>query len=414
MKTIELIGQKAKRAGRILATSKGEEKNKALEAIASALRQNTSAILKANKLDLENGRAAGFTDALLDRLALDEDRVESMAKGVEEIAMADDPVGKVLWGSTRPNGLKIQKVSVPLGVVAVIYEARPNVSSDAAALCLKAGNAVVLRGGKEAINSNKAIVDILRQALKGAGLPIDCLQLVEDTSRESANALMKSDRYIDVLIPRGGAGLIKAVKENSTIPVIETGMGNCHTYIEKSADLDMALEIVLNAKTSRPSVCNACETLLLDRHIAKAALPPLYQALSAASVTLKGDESTKAILPEILQAGEDDWGREYLDLTLSVKIVKGIDEAIDHISQYGTGHSEAIITSNYGASEKFLNQVDAAAVYVNASTRFTDGGEFGFGAEIGISTQKLHARGPLGLADLTSQKYLIYGQGQIR
>ncbi|NLP48960.1 MAG: glutamate-5-semialdehyde dehydrogenase [Clostridiales bacterium] len=414
MKTIELIGQKAKRAGRILATSKGEEKNKALEAIASALRQNTSAILKANKLDLENGRAAGLTDALLDRLALDEDRVESMAKGVEEIAMADDPVGKVLWGSTRPNGLKIQKVSVPLGVVAVIYEARPNVSSDAAALCLKAGNAVVLRGGKEAINSNKAIVDILRQALKGAGLPIDCLQLVEDTSRESANALMKSDRYIDVLIPRGGAGLIKAVKENSTIPVIETGMGNCHTYIEKSADLDMALEIVLNAKTSRPSVCNACETLLLDRHIAKAALPPLYQALSAASVTLKGDESTKAILPEILQAGEDDWGREYLDLTLSVKIVKGIDEAIDHISQYGTGHSEAIITSNYGASEKFLNQVDAAAVYVNASTRFTDGGEFGFGAEIGISTQKLHARGPLGLADLTSQKYLIYGQGQIR
>lgn len=414
MNNIELMGKRAVSAGRKLAGSLGSEKNKALYAIAKALRDNKASIIKANELDLESGEKSGLTSALLDRLRLNEDRIESMAKGVEEIAMADDPVGKILWGASRPNGLKIQKVSVPLGVIAVIYEARPNVSSDAAALCLKAGNAVILRGGKEAINSNKAIVELLRAALEGACLPADCVQLLEDTSREGANALMKLDRYIDVLIPRGGAGLIRAVKENSRIPVIETGVGNCHTYVHSEADLDMALEIVYNAKTSRPSVCNACETLLIDKSLAEKFLHMLFKRLEAAKVTIKGDEGVCSLLPKAIPADLEDWANEYLDLTLAVKLVDNIDEAIEHIAQYGTRHSECIVTCNYEASQKFINEVDAAAVYVNASTRFTDGGEFGFGAEIGISTQKLHARGPLGLADLTSQKYQIFGQGQIR
>lgn len=414
MNNIELMGKRAVSAGRKLAGSLGSEKNKALYAIAKALRDNKASIIKANELDLESGEKSGLTSALLDRLRLNEDRIESMAKGVEEIAMADDPVGKILWGASRPNGLKIQKVSVPLGVIAVIYEARPNVSSDAAALCLKAGNAVILRGGKEAINSNKAIVELLRAALEGACLPADCVQLLEDTSREGANALMKLDRYIDVLIPRGGAGLIRAVKENSRIPVIETGVGNCHTYVHSEADLDMALEIVYNAKTSRPSVCNACETLLIDKSLAEKFLHMLFKRLEEAKVTIKGDEGVCSLLPKAIPADLEDWANEYLDLTLAVKLVDNIDEAIEHIAQYGTRHSECIVTCNYEASQKFINEVDAAAVYVNASTRFTDGGEFGFGAEIGISTQKLHARGPLGLADLTSQKYQIFGQGQIR
>jgi len=414
MNNIELMGKKAVSAGRKLAGTKGSEKNKALYKIAKTLRENMGAIIKANGLDLENGEKNGLTKALLDRLRLNEDRIESMAKGVEEIAMADDPVGKVLWGTTRPNGLKIQKVSVPLGVIAVIYEARPNVSSDAAALCLKAGNAVILRGGKEAINSNKVIVDLLRGALEESGLPADCVQLLEDTSRESANALMKLDSYIDVLIPRGGAGLIRAVKENSSIPVIETGMGNCHTYVHSDADLDMALEIIHNAKTSRPSVCNACETLLVDKSLAEEFLPKLAKKLKESRVTIKGDEGVCALIDEAESADLEDWANEFLDLTLAVKLVDNIDEAIEHIAQYSTRHSECIVTDNYEASQRFLNEVDAAAVYVNASTRFTDGGEFGFGAEIGISTQKLHARGPLGLSDLTSQKYQIFGQGQIR
>ena len=397
-----------------MACARGGQKDAALTAIASALIKNADAIIAANQTDLENGKAAGLTPALLDRLSLDAGRIEAMADGVEKIAAMDDPVGRIISGSSRPNGLKIQKVSVPLGVIAVIYEARPNVSVDAAALCLKAGNAVILRGGKEAIHANKALAAIMRAAIKSAGLPEDCVQLVEDTSRESANELMKMNRYIDVLIPRGGAGLIKAVMENSTIPVIETGVGNCHIYVDSAADIDMAAKIILNAKTSRPSVCNACESILVHKDIAELALLAINAGLSEKSVEIRGDEIVCAILPGAVPADENDWGREYLDYILSAKVVADIDEAIEHIAAYGTKHSECIVTGDYAAAQKFLNSVDAAAVYVNASTRFTDGGEFGFGAEIGISTQKLHARGPLGLNNLTSEKYMVYGTGQIR
>ena len=414
MLKMEEIGMNAQRAERTLACARGGQKDAALTAIASALIKNADAIIAANQTDLENGKAAGLTPALLDRLSLDAGRIEAMADGVEKIAAMDDPVGRIISGSSRPNGLKIQKVSVPLGVIAVIYEARPNVSVDAAALCLKAGNAVILRGGKEAIHANKALAAIMRAAIKSAGLPEDCVQLVEDTSRESANELMKMNRYIDVLIPRGGAGLIKAVMENSTIPVIETGVGNCHIYVDSAADIDMAAKIILNAKTSRPSVCNACESILVHKDIAELALLAINAGLSEKSVEIRGDEIVCAILPGAVPADENDWGREYLDYILSAKVVADIDEAIEHIAAYGTKHSECIVTGDYAAAQKFLNSVDAAAVYVNASTRFTDGGEFGFGAEIGISTQKLHARGPLGLNNLTSEKYMVYGTGQIR
>ena len=325
-----------------------------------------------------------------------------------------DPLGAVLWGSTRPNGLKIEKVSVPLGVVAIIYEARPNVTSDAAALCLKSGNAVILRGGKEAINSNTAITRIMRDAAADAGLDADCINLIEDTSRESANELMRLNGLVDVLIPRGGAGLIKSVVENSTVPVIETGSGNCHIYIDKYADIDMAAEIVYNAKTSRPSVCNACESLLIHKDVAEKALVAVAGRLKEKDVEIIGDEITCAVLDFAQPASDEDWGREYLDYKISVKVVSDIDEAIDHIAKYSTGHSECIVTEDYASARRFLDEVDSAAVYVNASTRFTDGGEFGFGAEIGISTQKLHARGPLGLSNLTSEKYIVYGSGQIR
>ncbi|MCL2508599.1 MAG: glutamate-5-semialdehyde dehydrogenase [Oscillospiraceae bacterium] len=414
MQSIVNLGINAKSAARTLACAGTQVKNKALENIAASLRANAAQIVAANDIDIENGKAAGLSASLLDRLRLNAGRIEGMAAGVDEIALAADPVGNVLWGQVRPNGLKISKVTVPLGVIAVIFEARPNVTSDAAALCLKAGNAVILRGGKEAINSNTAITALMRDAITDAGLPAGCIQLVEDTSRESAAALMKLNGYVDVLIPRGGAGLIRSVVENATVPVIETGVGNCHVYIDRDADLDMAAEIVFNAKTSRPSVCNACETLLVHADVAGEALAKVKSRLDEKNVELRGDKRTCAILPGSIPAAEDDWYREYGDYILAVKVVDSIHEAIDHIARYGSGHSECIVTGSYAASEQFQAQVDAAAVYVNASTRYTDGGEFGFGAEIGISTQKLHARGPLGLMNLLSEKYIVLGSGQVR
>ncbi len=411
---LEQLGKQAKEAAAALACTPRALKDKALNAVADALLAQTGRILEANALDLQNGEAAGMNRGLLDRLRLTEERIAGMAQGVREVAAAADPVGRVLWGETRPNGLQIRKISVPLGVIAVIFEARPNVTSDAASLCLKAGNAVILRGGKEAIRSNTAIAACMREAVEAAGLPRDSIQLVEDTSRDSANALMKMNDYVDVLIPRGGAGLIRAVVQNATVPVIETGTGNCHVYIDKDADLDMAAEIVFNAKVSRPSVCNACESLLVHRDIAARAIPFVCAKLQTANVEIRGDETVCALVPGAIAATAEDYAKEFLDYIISVKVVGSLDEAVRHIAHNGTGHSECIVTENYDAAQQFLSRVDAAAVYVNASTRFTDGGEFGFGAEIGISTQKLHARGPLGLNNLTAEKYIILGNGQIR
>lgn len=414
MTALEQLGRRAKQAEQFLRTASTASKDHGLTQIADALLEHTAAILEANAKDIANGEQAGMSPALLDRLCLNEARIAGMAQGMREIVALPDPVGRVLSGGNRPNGLQIVKVAVPLGVVAVIFEARPNVTADAAALCLKSGNAVILRGGKEAIHSNQAIAAVMRAALEQAGLPQDCIQLVADTSRDSANELMRLNAYVDVLIPRGGGGLIRAVVEHATVPVIETGVGNCHVYVDQAADLEMAAEIVFNAKTSRPSVCNACESLLVHRGIAEQALPLIKRRLDEKQVVLRGDKAACAILPGIEAAQEADWSTEYLDYILSVKVVGSIEEAIAHIGRYGTGHSECIVTQNYSAAEQFLNEVDAAAVYVNASTRYTDGGEFGFGAEIGISTQKLHARGPLGLSELTSVKYKIYGAGQVR
>lgn len=411
---LERLGINAKEAEKTLMVASSEKKNQALKKIAEGLIENTDKIIEANKVDLENGEKNGMAKSMLDRLKLDKERIEGMAKGVLDVATLPEPVGRILSVTERPNGLRIEKVSTPIGVIAVIFEARPNVTSDAAALCLKSGNTVILRGGKEAINSNKTIAKVMRQAVKEAGMPEDVIQLVEDTSRESANELMKMNEYVDVLIPRGGAGLIQAVVKNATVPVIETGVGNCHIYIDKNADLKKAVDIVFNAKTSRPSVCNAAESLLIHKDIAKEALVAIKNKLDEKDVTLVGDSKAREIIPDMEKATDADWATEYLDYKMSVKIVDSVEEAIDHIYKYSTGHSECIVTENAGTAEKFMNQVDSAAVYLNASTRFTDGGEFGFGAEIGISTQKLHARGPIGLPELQSFKYKIYGDGQIR
>lgn len=411
---LERLGINAKEAEKTLMVASSEKKNQALKKIAEGLIENTDKIIEANKVDLENGEKNGMAKSMLDRLKLDKERIEGMAKGVLDVATLPEPVGRILSATERPNGLRIEKVSTPIGVIAVIFEARPNVTSDAAALCLKSGNTVILRGGKEAINSNKTIAKVMRQAVKEAGMPEDVIQLVEDTSRESANELMKMNEYVDVLIPRGGAGLIQAVVKKATVPVIETGVGNCHIYIDKNADLKKAVDIVFNAKTSRPSVCNAAESLLIHKDIAKEALVAIKNKLDEKDVTLVGDSKAREIIPDMEKATDADWATEYLDYKMSVKIVDSVEEAIDHIYKYSTGHSECIVTENAGTAEKFMNQVDSAAVYLNASTRFTDGGEFGFGAEIGISTQKLHARGPIGLPELQSFKYKIYGDGQIR
>lgn len=414
MELLNQIGQKAKAASCTLAGLSGAARNRALEAVAAGLLDACDEILAENERDLENGKKAGMRDAMVDRLRLTQDRIAGMAGGIREIIALPDPIGRTLSGTTAPNGLKIRKVTVPLGVIAIIYEARPNVTSDAAALCLKAGNAVVLRGGKEAIHSNRAIAACMRRALRSAGVDENCVQLIEDTSRETAEGLMKLNEYIDVLIPRGGAGLIRNVVMNSTVPVIQTGAGNCHIYVDRTADAAMAAEIIFNAKTSRPSVCNACESLLVHRDIAPAVLPVIKARLDEKQVEIRGDALVCEILNSAVPATEEDWGTEYLDYIVSAKTVGSVEEAIAHINRYSTHHSECIVTNDYSSAQKFQAGVDSAAVYVNASTRFTDGGMFGFGAEIGISTQKLHARGPLGLPELTTFKYLIDGNGQIR
>ena len=412
--SVKELGIKAKRTQNFLSMVTTEDKNRALSCIAQALINEKENIINANKTDLENGRAAGLNEGLLDRLMLDSARIEAVASGVREVAALEDACGKVVYEYKKDNGLVIRKITVPIGVIGIIYEARPNVTADAAALCLKSGNAVILRGGKEAINSNTAITNAMRGALKKAGFPEDCIQLVEDTSRESANEMMTMNEYLDCLIPRGGKGLINAVVANSTVPVIETGSGNCHIFVDETADIEMAANIIFNAKTQRISVCNACESLVIHSAVIEKALPVIKARLDEKSVEIRGDERAKAACPDILPATEEDFYTEYLDYIISVKTVDSLEEAIDHINEHSTKHSEAIITRSKENADKFMQCIDSSSVYVNASTRFTDGGEFGLGAEIGISTQKLHARGPMGLAQLTSTKYLIYGDGQIR
>lgn len=414
MTVIEQMGAKAKEASRVLSVA-GSKKDLALNSIADALIKHKDEIIKANNIDIEYGKEIGLTPSLIDRLTLGEDRIKGMADGVRKVSSLPDPIGNVISGNTLPNGLTVTRVKVPLGVIGIIFEARPNVTADAASLCLKAGNAVILRGGKEAINSNKAIAKIMRDAVEKVGLPKDSIQLIEDTTRQSSTELMQLSDYLDVLIPRGGAGLIKAVVENSKVPVIETGVGNCHVYVDKYADIDMASEIIFNAKTSRPSVCNAIETILVHKDIAKDALPKIKEKLDTKNVQIRGCKTTKEILgDDIVDAEESDYYTEFLDYILACKVVDSIDEGIAHIAKYSSGHSECIITNDYARANKFKKEVDAAAVYVNASTRFTDGGEFGLGAEIGISTQKLHARGPMGINELTSSKFIVEGNGQIR
>lgn len=413
MTELQKMGAAAKEAAAVLRTA-GEKKRRALLEAAQALRAAAPEILAANAVDLAAARESGMRDAVLDRLTLTEARIEAMAQGVEDVAAQRDPVGRVLSGETRPNGLKIEKVTVPMGVIGIIFEARPNVTSDAAALCLMAGSAVILRGGKEAFHSNMAVTSVLQAALERAGLPRTAVQLVQDTSRESSREMMGLVGYLDLLIPRGGAGLIRAVVENARVPVIETGVGNCHVYVDESADIDMAAEIIFNAKTSRPSVCNAIETVLVHEKIAEKALPAIAARLREKQVELRGDDRTRAILPEAVPASEADWETEYLDYILAVRVVDSLDDAVAHIARYSSGHSECIVTRDLRTAEAFTARVDSAAVYVNASTRFTDGGEMGLGAEIGISTQKLHARGPMGLNEIVSYKYVIRGDGQVR
>ncbi|MEQ8196655.1 MAG: glutamate-5-semialdehyde dehydrogenase [Clostridiaceae bacterium] len=407
-------GKEAKKAARFLSIASTKDKNSALEKIGDMLLLKKQQIIDANLKDISAALEKKTADVMIDRLKLTEARIEDMAAGTVQVAALNDPVGEVTGMWKNKAGLQIGKQRVPLGVIGIIYESRPNVTVDAAALCLKTGNAVILRGGKEAINSNMAIVEIIGDALEEAGFPRNCVQLIEDTSRETAKEMMRLNEYIDVLIPRGGGGLIKTVVENSTIPVIQTGVGNCHIYVDSETDLEMAKKIIVNAKCSRPSVCNACETLLVHEKSAEAFLPWAYEALREYNVQVRGCERTVKLIPEAVKANEQDWDTEFLDYILAVKVVDSLEEAIEHINTHGTKHSEAIVTTNYFNSQKFLREIDAAAVYVNASTRFTDGFEFGFGAEIGISTQKLHARGPMGLNELTSIKYIIYGEGQVR
>lgn len=391
-----------------------EQKNNALNAIADALEKNVDVIIAANKIDLTEGKENGLNDGLLDRLMLNEERIKGIADGVRQVALLDDPCGKIISDYKKDNGLEIKKITVPIGVIGIIFEARPNVTVDAAALCLKSSNSVLLRGGKEAINSNTALSEIMRDAVESVGFPRDVIQLVHDVSRQSANDMMNMNEYLDCLIPRGGKGLIKAVVNNSTVPVIETGSGNCHIFVDESADINMAAEIIFNAKTQRISVCNACESLVIHSKIIDKALPVIAKKLKEKNVEIRGDERACTACSLVFPATEEDFYTEYLDYIISVKTVDSLDEAIEHINRCSTGHSEAIITNNDENADKFLKCIDSSSVYVNASTRFTDGGEFGLGAEIGISTQKLHARGPMGLEQLTSTKYLIYGNGQVR
>ena len=413
-KILEKLGQNAKNAEVILRNLSTNDKNRTLETVAQALVDHTEEILEANALDVENGKNNQMPEGLIDRLMLNAGRIEGMADGLRQLVGLEDPIGEVTGMKKRPNGLLIGQKRVPLGVIGIIYEARPNVTSDAFGLCFKTGNVVILKGGSDAIHSNTAIVKCIREALVSAGITENAIQLIEDTSRETAAEFMKMNQYVDVLIPRGGRGLIKAVVNQSTIPVIETGTGNCHIYVDETADLQMAADIVINAKTQRVGVCNACESLLVNRKVKDAFLPVLAERLKEKHVEVRADKDAGELMPGAVPATEEDWGTEYLDYILSVKVVDSVDDAIAHINKYNTKHSEAIITNDYAHSQKFLDEVDAAAVYVNASTRFTDGNEFGFGAEIGISTQKLHARGPMGLLALTTTKYIIYGSGQVR
>ncbi len=414
MTALEQIGERAKYAARILNRLNTAQKNEGLKQAAKSLMEHEDEILAANSEDVALARDNGMSEGLLDRLTLTGERLQAMADGLLDVAALPDPVGSIISMDRRPNGLLIGKMRVPMGVIGMIYESRPNVTSDSFGLCFKSGNAVILKGGSDSVRSNIAIVKALREGLKNAGITEDALQLIESTDRAVTVEFMKLDKYLDLLIPRGGAGLIRTVVENSTVPVIETGTGNCHIYVDETADLDMAVNIIMNAKTQRVGVCNACESLLVHKNIADDLLPRLAESLGAKNVEVRADEYACSMQPTFVPATEEDWGREYLDYIISLKIVGSVDEAIEHINRYNTGHSEAIITNDYTNAQRFLNEVDAAAVYVNASTRFTDGGEFGFGAEIGISTQKLHARGPMGLEALTTTKYIIYGNGQIR
>lgn len=412
--TLNEIGIAAKAASRTMNRLGVLDKNRGLAAVAAALRENEKKLLAANESDVEKARANGMKESLVDRLTLTAERIDAMSTGLEQIVALDDPVGEVISMKTTPLGMQIGQKRVPLGVIGIIYESRPNVTADAFGLCFKTGNAVILRGGSDALSSNLAIVEVIRKALSDAGLPADAIQLLQDTSHETAEKFMRLNEYIDVLIPRGGAGLIRTVVAKSTVPVIETGTGNCHIYVDEYADCAMAADIIENAKTQRLGVCNACESLVVHSRIAERALPLICEKLSEHHVEIRGDERARQYWADMVPAAEEDYGTEYLDAIISVKTVDSIDEAIAHINKYNTGHSEAIITADYANSMRFLNEVDAAAVYVNASTRFTDGFEFGFGAEIGISTQKLHARGPMGLLALTTTKYIILGNGQIR
>jgi glutamate-5-semialdehyde dehydrogenase len=414
MSTLNKLGQQAKAASYTLSQASTQEKNNALESMAQALKEQTKDILEANKKDIANAKENGITESMVDRLILNEERITAMADGLVDIAQLPDPVGRVTQMWTTDAGLRVGQETVPLGVIGIIYESRPNVTSDAAGLCFKSGNAVILRGGKEAIHSNRAIVEVLQNALKDTALPKEAIQLVPDTSRETASEMMRLNQYLDVLIPRGGAGLIKAVVENATVPVIETGTGNCHIYVDKAAQKEMAKDIVVNAKVTKPAACNSVETLLIHEDVAEEILPAIEEGLAPFNVALRADEQARKILKTAELATEEDWETEYLDFILAVKVVASLDEAITHINHYSTSHSEAIVTDDYFAGQQFQRQIDSAAVYINASTRFTDGFEFGFGAEIGISTQKLHARGPMGLPELTSTKFIIFGEGHTR